>query len=147
MSEPVIQVSSGFSPTFWATASTGIVAFFGLIGVWVRQRGPWRKNEIAAEEKMREELMHQLVARDQRIDKLEKQIDHERAVSASERSLMEHQIKGLEQLLQTTFELLRVVAPERLPEIIERLTVAWEKHKERVAMEKGEVMAAREATP
>lgn len=143
MPEPVL-VTSGFTPTTWATIGTAVIALFGFLGLLVRQWIPWLKVKIGAEQQMRDELRADNAKLSTRVSTLETTLEKERAIARSAEALAEHRINGLEMLLLTTFETLRVASPERIPEIIERMMAGWDKHKERVAMEKGRVMAMRE---
>lgn len=76
MADPV----SVTSPYGWLTATGAVGSFFILLGIAIRQINPWRKQSIAAEEKLRQDLLTRVEKletdlKDQRLyyeDKLEK---------------------------------------------------------------------------
>ena len=58
-----IHVTSGFG---W-TAGFSAASFITLLGILIKQLGPWRKIKVGADEKLRDDLLH-------RVETLERQL-------------------------------------------------------------------------
>ena len=134
---PVPIVAHGFS---W-TAAGAWATFLALLGVIVRQVGPWRKQRDDAEDKLRGDLI-------KRIDKLEEQVrekdrlhDADRARHEAERALDRHRLNNVTQCLDALLLLLEQ-APERATEAVARIKEMRGKQIIAEAQEKATIRAA-----
>lgn len=139
MSDPgAIPVTTGFT---WTSLFTG-GSFVTLVGLLIKQFGPWRKQTIDAEAQLREELAS-------RVEKLEKQLEDERTAREGERieraaelSLTRHRLNNVTQCLDTVFMLLEAT-PERVVEVVQKVREMREKQAEREAIESAQIHAAK----
>lgn len=134
---PIPIVAHGFS---W-TAAGAWATFLALLGVIVRQVGPWRKQRDDAEDKLRSDLIS-------RIDKLEEQVrekdrlhDADRARHEAERALDRHRLNNVTQCLDALLLLLEQ-APERATEAVARIKEMRGKQIIAEAQEKATIRAA-----
>lgn len=134
---PIPIVAHGFS---W-TAAGAWATFLALLGVIVRQVGPWRKQRDDAEDKLRTDLL-------KRVENLEKTIEHkdrlgeqERARHEAERALDRHRLNNVTQCLDALLMLLEQ-APERATEAVARIKEMRGKQIVAEAAEKATIRAA-----
>jgi hypothetical protein len=106
---PIAVTAHGFG---W-TAAGAWASFVALMGVIIRQVGPWKKQTSDAESKLRDGLMA-------RVEKLEKALEHKDAIHAAERALDRHKIANLTQCFDAVMLMLEV-SPERAGEMITRV--------------------------
>lgn len=143
MTEPV-HVVPGWGPTTWATIGTAVIAFFGFLGVWVRQRVPFRRNEIAAEERMREELTERLKESEARREDDKAQFEKRMKEAENEMRIMRHRLNNATHTLDMLIALLEA-NPDKVRETLVKVSEIRSQQLEAEALEKGQVMAAREA--
>lgn len=141
MSDP-IEVTSGFTPTTWATIGTGLVALFGFLGLLVRQWVPWLKVKVGAEEQMRNELLNRVDGLEKTLEKERADWDRERAVLEAERRLDNHRINNLTHLFDMMIEMIEL-NPDKGAHIAERMKAMREEYRAAEAVEKGKVIAAK----
>jgi hypothetical protein len=141
---PVVQSAA----VSWTTLFTG-GSFLALLGLLIRQVGPWRKQTTEATDK----LIEQLTAR---LDKVEKQLDTERKVNyiqtarlearhAAQRALDRHKFVNADANLDALLRVLEV-SPERAPEAARQAREARAKQRENelleaAAIHKAEILA------
>lgn len=125
-----IPVTAGFG---W-TAGGAWASFLVLVGIIVRQVGPWRKQSIDADEKLRDDLMT-------RVEKLEKTLEHKDKIHAAERALDRHKIANLTQCFDAVMLMLEA-APEKVAEIVIRVKQMRADQMRAEALEKGAIHAA-----
>lgn len=115
--------------TWGAAGSWGtfIVAVLGLIGLFVRQIGPWRKQTTDAEMQLRKEMSETIRDQKAEIQRLEDKIDHveqlrehDRVKYEAERSLDRHKLNNFSQILDTIFLMLET-NPEKVPEVVQKM--------------------------
>lgn len=105
-----------------------LTVVFGLIGVIVRQIGPWRKQITETEERLRTELQLALsterelhaverVSMIKRISKLESLLGQERLLHEAERRIDRHKLNNLIQCFDMIVLLIET-SPDKAPEII-----------------------------
>lgn len=82
----------------------------GVLALFLRYIGPWRKQRDDAEEKLR-------IALGKRVAKLEKKIEIKDAKHEAERSLDRHKIRNLVQCLDAVLLVLEK-APDKAPEVV-----------------------------
>ena len=118
----------------WATC-------FTLIGLIIRQVGPWRKQSIDAEQAFRDGLLARIEAQDERIGSLEDQLAAERASRAAEVSILRHENNNLSQII-TMFIALIEASPEKAAAHAARIRSEMEKGAARIATEKAAIRSA-----
>lgn len=109
-------------------------SFFALLGIIVRQVGPWRKLSIDSEKAFRDDLV-------KRVEKLERRLDRQRIRHEAERALDRHRINNLQQCFDATMLMLKAV-PEKAAEIIEEIEKMRATQLEAEALEKAAIHAA-----
>lgn len=127
---PIAVETHGFSWTAGG-AWTAVVLLFGII---VRQVGPWRKQSIDAEQRLRDDLLR-------RVEKLEKVLDRERAKHDAERALDRHKFANVAGCFDALLMMLEA-APERLPDILPKIKEMRARQLEAEALEKATIHAA-----
>ena len=127
---PIAVSAQGFS---W-TAAGAWATFLALIGVIVRQVGPWKKQTTEAEQKLRDDLL-------KRVEALETTLERERIRHDAERALDRHRLNNVTQCLDAVLLLLEA-APEKATEIAAKINAMRASQRESEALEKAEIMAA-----
>jgi hypothetical protein len=113
---PAVPVTS---PYGWVTATGAWATFLALLGVIIRQVGPWRKQTSDASDKLIGRL-------ERRLDKVEKQLAVERRMNyiqtarlearhAAQRALDRHKFVNADSNLDALLRILEV-SPEKAPE-------------------------------
>ena len=132
---PVIQQGFGW------TAAGAWGSFLVLIGIIIRQIGPWRKQSIDAAQTFRDELLH-------RIEKLEADLEASRNREAAararheaERALDRHRLNNVTQCFDAMILLLES-SPERASEIVVRIKEMRAEQIKAEALEKAAIHAA-----
>lgn len=125
-----IPESAGFG---W-TAAGAWASFLALMGIIVRQVGPWRKQSIEAEQRLRDNLLA-------RVEKLERVLDRERVRHEAERALDRHKLNNVTQCLDAVLLMLEA-APERAAEIVARIKMMRGDQRQAEALEKAAIHAA-----
>lgn len=142
---PSVPVTTGFT---WTSAFTG-GSFLALVGLLIRQVGPWRKQAT-------DEQQHFMSALTVRLDKVEKQLATERklhfievrrleARTAAQRSLDRHKFNNSEACLDALLRILEL-SPEKAPEAARRAREQRSEQRlaenmESVAIHKAEMIA------
>ncbi len=106
---PIPVVTQGFG---W-TAAGAWASFFLLLGVIVRQLGPWRKIKIGADEKLRDELS-------ERVTLLEQRLERREAEHASEIAIMRHRLNNMTGCFDALLMLIET-APDKAMEAVEKI--------------------------
>lgn len=127
---PIAVTAHGFG---W-TAAGAWASFLALLGVIIRQVGPWKKQTSDAETKLREGLMA-------RVEKLERSLEQKDKVHAAERSLDRHKIRNLNQCLDAVLMILET-APEKTVEVVGRVRAMREAQLQAEAAEAAAIHAA-----
>lgn len=104
-----IAVSTGFG---W-TAAGAWAAALGILGLLIRQIGPWRKQTTEAEQKLREDLL-------KRVERLERTLDRERIRHEAERAVDRHKLNNVTQCFDALLLLIEA-APERASETVAKI--------------------------
>lgn len=129
MPEP-IPVVAGFG---W-TAAGAWGSFLLLLGVIVRQVGPWRKLSIDANEKLRDDLLR-------RVEKLERELDRKETRHRAERALDRHKFANISQCFDALMMMLEAT-PEKAADIVKRVKEMRARQLEAEALEKAAIHAA-----
>lgn len=95
---------------FTWTAAGAWASFIALVGIIIRQVGPWRKQSIDAEQTFRSDLIR-------RVEKLERRLERQRVRHEAERAVDRHRINNLQQCFDATMLMLKA-APEKAAETI-----------------------------
>ena len=127
---PIAVSAQGFS---W-TAAGAWATFLALIGVVIRQVGPWKKQHTEAEQRLRDDLLN-------RVEALEATLERERIRHDAERALDRHRLNNVTQCLDAVLLLLEA-APEKATEIAAKINAMRASQRESEALEKAEIMAA-----
>lgn len=127
---PIPVETHGFS---W-TAGGAWTAVILLLGIIVRQVGPWRKQSIDAEQRLRDDLLR-------RVEKLERTLDRERARHSAERALDRHKFANVAGCFDAMLMMLEA-APEKLAEILPKIKEMRARQLEAEALEKAAIHAA-----
>lgn len=130
MPEPVAVVAQGFG---WTAAGAWTAAIL-LAGVLIRQIVPWRKQNIDAEQRLREDLLA-------RVEKLESTLERERARHDAERALDRHRLNNVTQCFDAIILMLEAT-PERAQEIVTRIKEMRSTQMRAEALEKAAIHAA-----
>jgi sensor domain CHASE-containing protein len=135
------------------------VAALGILGLLIRQVGPWRKQLTDLEDRLRKDLMDQLekertahtaeirahaIERDEmgdRIAKLEKTIERQQAVHRAERALDRHRLNNLQACFDSMVMMLKA-SPEKAAEIIQHIEALRAEQMKAEALEKAAIHAA-----
>lgn len=128
--EPIPTVVQGFG---W-TAAGAWGSFFALVVVIIRQLGPWRKQSIDAEQRLRDDLLR-------RVEKLERTLDRERTRHSAERALDRHKFANVAGCFDALLMMLEA-APERLADILPKIKEMRARQLEAEALEKAAIHAA-----
>jgi hypothetical protein len=107
------------------------IAAFGIIGIFIRQIGPWRKQAADAENVFRNDLLA-------RVTKLERRLDRQRVRHEAERAVDRHRLNNLQQCFDATMLMLKA-SPEKAPEIIEHIERMREAQLAAEAIEKASI--------
>ena len=132
MPDPAIHVTTGFTPTTWFSAAQ-FTLLLAAMGVAARFLIPWRKMSISAGERMREELSERL------------------NVSEAKRAALENDVKILRHRLNNATHALDLIIalleadPTKVEGAMRKIKGIREEQAKSEAIEKGLVMAAREA--
>lgn len=89
------------------------IAALGIVGILIRQIGPWRKQRDEAEQIFRDDLLA-------RVRKLERRLDRQRVRHEAERAVDRHRLNNLQQCFDATMLMLKA-SPEKAPEIIQEI--------------------------
>lgn len=116
------------------TAAGAWASFFALVGLIVRQIGPWRKISIDSEQSWRTELTR-------RIDKLERRLERERARHNAERAIDRHRLNNVTACFDAMMLLLKT-SPEKATEIVVQIEEMRARQREEEALEKARIHAA-----
>jgi hypothetical protein len=127
---PIAVETHGFS---W-TAGGAWTAVLLLAGIIIRQVGPWRKQSMDAEQRLRDDLLR-------RVEKLEKELDRKEIRHQAERSLDRHKLNNIGQCFDALILMLES-APERASEIVRRVKEMRARQLEAEALEKASIHAA-----
>jgi hypothetical protein len=130
IAEPVAVVAQGFG---W-TAAGAWGSFLVLLGIIVRQIGPWRKQSIDAGQKLRDDLLR-------RVEKLERELDRKEVRHQAERALDRHKLNNISQCFDSLMIMLEA-APEKVSEIIMRIKEMRRRQLEAETIEKATIHAA-----
>jgi hypothetical protein len=151
---PIPIVAHGFG---WAAAGAW-ASFLALLGLVVRQFGPWRKIQIDGEAALRLDYFKTLAEQaariklledsresdrdhcDERIAKLEAHMDHERTQHETEMRLLRHALNNERQVIDAILMLAKA-APEKLIENIGLITDMRAQQANAMAVEKGLAMS------
>lgn len=157
---PIPVVPQGFG---W-TAAGAWGTFIVLLTLLVKQILPWRKMSISAGEKMREELNERLKASEEKREKDRTEFDakikeiedarkeerdareEERVQHENEMRILRHRLNGSDHAIDMLLALLEA-NPDKVLETVEKIKEIRAEQAKVVAIEKGYVMAAREAQP
>lgn len=93
----------------WGAAGAW-ASFVALVGVIIRQVGPWRKQSLDAEKVFRDDLIT-------RVTKLERTLERERVRREAEKAVERHKIKNLQACFDAMMLMMKA-APEKASEII-----------------------------
>jgi hypothetical protein len=127
---PVPIIAHGFG---W-TAAGAWGSFLALMAIIIRQIGPWRKQSIDAEQRLRDDLLR-------RVEKLERERDRTEARHNAERALDRHKLNNVTQCLDALLLLLEA-APEKAAEIVGKIKDMRARQVEAEALEKAAIHAA-----
>jgi hypothetical protein len=139
--DPIPVVNQGFT---W-TAAGAWATFLALLGLIIRQVGPWRKQTTDASDK----LIEQLAAR---LDKVEKQLAAERRMNfiqtarlearhAAQRALDRHKFVNADANLDALLRILEV-SPEKAPEAARQAREARARQRQDEQLEAAEIHRA-----
>lgn len=95
------------------TAGGVLVIAFSMLGLLIRQIGPWKKQVSEAEDHIRSDLIR-------RVERLERTLDSERAIHKAERSLDRHRLNNVTQCFDALLLLIEM-APERASEAVQKI--------------------------
>jgi hypothetical protein len=98
---------------FTWTAAGAWASFLALLGIIVRQIGPWRKQSIDAEHTFREGLL-------KRVERLERTLERERIRHNAERSIDRHRLNNITQCFDAMLLLIET-NPEKASEIVVKI--------------------------
>jgi hypothetical protein len=128
--DPIPTVVQGFN---WTSAGAW-ASFLALLGIIVRQVGPWRSQSISAEQRLRDDLLR-------RVEKLERELDRKETRHQAERSLDRHKLNNIGQCFDAMIIMLEA-APEKVNEIVCRIKEMRQRQLEAEAIEKATIHAA-----
>lgn len=138
-------------PALVEKAQTGgiwLVAL-SLLGLLIRQIGPWSKQRAADEQTFRESLLDRetgLLEREaaltERVERLEAAIKQQQTIHDAERALDRHRINNLTQCLDALLLLLQA-APEKAAEHVEKINDMRRRQQLAESEEKGLIHAAK----
>lgn len=89
------------------------VAAIGVLGLLIRQIGPWRKQLDSAEAQLRASLIR-------RVEKLERMLERERTRHNAERALDRHRLNNVTQCFDALLLLIET-APEKAMDAVRRI--------------------------
>lgn len=135
----------------WTTFFTG-GSFLALLGLLIRQVGPWRKQTTEASDKLIAQLTEQLANAVKRIDKVEKQLATERKMNfiqtarlearhAAQRALDRHKFNNADGNLDALLRILEV-SPEKAPEAARQAREARAQQRSDEALEAAQIHRA-----
>jgi hypothetical protein len=130
MSDPIPTVVQGFN---WTSAGAW-ASFLALLGIIVRQVGPWRSQSISAEQRLRDDLL-------KRVEKLERELDRKEVRHQAERALDRHKLNNVGQCFDALIIMLEA-APEKVSEIVCRIKEMRKRQLDAEALEKAAIHAA-----
>jgi hypothetical protein len=104
-----VAVNAGFG---WTAAGVW-TAVLMLVGIVIRQIGPWRKQTIEAEQRLRDDLLG-------RVTRLEQVRDRERRRHEAERALDRHRLNNVTQCFDALLLLIEA-APEKASDTVARI--------------------------
>jgi hypothetical protein len=96
----------------WTVAGVWIAAFT-LIGIFIRQVVPWKKQEADSEAQFRDALIR-------RVENLESKIERQEARHRAEQSLSNHKLRNMTACFDAMLLMLEMT-PERGPEIVTKI--------------------------
>jgi hypothetical protein len=96
----------------WTAAGIWIAAFT-LIGIFVRQIVPWKKQELDSEAQFRDALIR-------RVENLESKAERQEARHRAEQSLSNHKLRNVTACFDAMLLMLEMT-PERGPEIVTKI--------------------------
>ena len=134
---PVPIVAHGFS---W-TAAGAWATFLALLGVIVRQVGPWRKQRDDAEDKLRGDLLSRIEKLEKQNEEKDREREQERARHEAERALDRHRLNNMTQCFESLLMLLEQ-APERAAHAVAQIKEMRGKQIIAEAQEKATIHAA-----
>ena len=106
-------MSQIFEGGFNWTAAGAWASFLALLGIIVRQIGPWRKISVDAETSFRDGLLA-------RVQKLERDMELQRTRHEAEIALARHRLNNVTQCFDAMMLMLKA-APDRAAEIIAQI--------------------------
>ena len=116
------------------TAAGAWGAFLALLGIIVRQVGPWRKQSIDAERNFRDGLLA-------RVELLELKIEHERARHAAEMGIARHRLNNITQCFDALLLLIET-SPDKAAEAVRKVKDMRAAQLRAEAEERGAIRAA-----
>jgi hypothetical protein len=119
---------------FTWTAAGAWGAFITLLGIIIRQIGPWRKQSMDAEQTFRDGLLA-------RVQRLEQTLDQERARHSAERAIDRHRLNNVSQCFDAMMLMLKA-APEKTAEIIVHIEQMRAEQLKAEALEKAALQAS-----
>jgi hypothetical protein len=112
---------TGFSSGLQQVTAGGVVvAALSLLGLLIRQIGPWKKQATDAEANFRAELLARETLLTGRVDWLERTITRERRVHSAERALDRHRLNNITQCFDAMLLLIEM-NPDRATEIVVKI--------------------------
>jgi hypothetical protein len=117
----------------WTAAGIWVAAL-GFLGLLVRQVIPWKKIAADSEQAWRTELIN-------RIDKLERRQERERARHNAERAIDRHRLNNVTACFDAMMLLLKT-SPEKATEIVVQIEAMRARQREEEALEKSRIHAA-----
>jgi hypothetical protein len=101
---PVTVTLSGVTTVgLWA-------AILGVVGIFIRQIAPWKKQASEAEARLREALI-------QRVERLEVRLDRQQVRHDAEKRLLTHKLRNMTANFDSILLMLEM-NPDRVPEIV-----------------------------
>lgn len=108
--------------------ATGVwIAAIGLLGILIRQIGPWRQQANAAEAQAREDeakFRAELLAREvfllQRIDRLESRLERQEARHSAEKALGNHKLRNITACFDAMLMMMEMT-PDRGAEVVVKI--------------------------
>lgn len=112
---------NGFSSSLQQVTAAGVVvAALSLLGLLIRQIGPWKKQTTDAEASFRAELLSREALLTRRVDWLERTITRERRIHSAERALDRHRLNNITQCFDSLLLLIEM-NPDRATEIVGKI--------------------------
>lgn len=111
----------------WLANSAAVVAAISLLGLLIKNIGPWRSQITAAEERLRVELTAQVheerdarIAADKRIEAMERKLTRQQIRHNAERALDRHRLNNINACFDATLVLLEM-NPDRASEVVQKV--------------------------